>query len=183
VKYLPIISILFLAGCSTGNNNRTTDRQAGCDTLTPARLKTDLLGKDLSHLPAYRCFVARDTTLEGDEGIQWKGKAFYIDSELVFLAEANWQDARKVHRITIVGSQVKEGGLFVDQRFADIKGMVSDKIPTSPDGYLFLTYKKDTAISIQLDIAGASSDSPLFNGVSGLDKVPDTLRVESIVIM
>jgi hypothetical protein len=183
MKYLPIISILFLAGCSTGNNNRTTDRQVSCDTLTLAKLKTDLFGKDIGHLPVYRCFVTRDTSLEGDEGVQWKGKAFYSDSELVFVAEASWEDAKKVHRITIVGPQVKEGGLFVDQRFGDIRGMVSDKIPSSPDGYLFLTYKKDTAISIQLDIAGAASGSPLFNGVSGLDKVPDTLRVESIVIM
>jgi len=170
MKYIPILSILLLAGCSTGNNGL-------------AGLKRELLGKNFDSLPVYRGYFARDTILEGDEGIRWKAKAYYSDSALVFLAEASWEDARKVHRITILGPQIKGGRLFVDQRFRDIRELVLDKIPSSPDGYLFLTYKKDTAISIQLDIAGEASGSPLFDGVSELGKIPDTLRVASIVIL
>jgi hypothetical protein len=121
--------------------------------------------------------------LEGDEGVKWKGKAYYYGQQLVFLAETNWQDAKRIHRITVLGPQIKEGGLFVDQRLKDVRGMVADNIPPGPDGYLFLTYRKDTAVTIRLDISGADPASPLYNGGARLDQIPDTLRVESIVIM
>ena len=183
MKYIRFIPILLLAGCSSGNGKSTTAGEAACDTLTLAKLKREVLGRDVGSLPVYACYVSRDTILEGDEGVKWKGKAYYHDQQLVFLAETNWEDAKKIHRITVLGPQVKEGELFVDQRFKDVKGVVSDKIPSSPDGYLFLTYSKDTAISIQLDISGGGSASSLFNGVSRLDMVPDTFRIESIVIM
>ena len=176
-------SALLLASCTMKNPQQADARDAGCDTLTLGKLKREVLGKEIGKLPVYRCYVSRDTSLEGDEGVQWKGKAYYRDSQLVFLAEATWDDPKQIHRITVLGPQIREGELFVNRQFKDIRGIVSDKVPSSPDGYLFLRYKEDTAVSIQLDISGAASDSPLSRGVSGLDKIPDTLKVESIVIL
>ena len=134
MRYTIFMIFILLVYCSCDHGKATPGHIAAGEAPTIAMVKEGMLGKDIGHLPVYPCFAARDTSLEGDEGVQWKGKAFYSDSELVFLAEASWVDAKKVHRITIVGPQVKEGGLFVDQRFADIRGMVSDKISTSPDG-------------------------------------------------
>ena len=85
--------------------------------------------------------------------------------------------------VTVFGPQIKEGALFVGQRVKDISGLVSGTIPSGPDGYLFLTYKKDIAISIQLDISGVAADSRLVTGLSEMADVPDSLRVESLVIM
>jgi hypothetical protein len=177
------MAFLLLAGCSSGNGKAAADRETACETLTLTSVKENILGKDISSLPAFKCYIARDTVLEGDEGVTWKGKAYYYGQKLVFLAETNWENPKKIHRITILEQHIKEGGLFVDQRFKDVRGLVSGQIPSGPNGYLFLTYKKDTAVSIQLDISGVDSTSRLFTGVTDLSTIPDTLRVERIVIM
>jgi hypothetical protein len=128
-------------------------------------------------------YVSRDTVLEGDEGVSWKAKAYYSGSELAFLAEADWEDPKTVHRITILSPQVKEGALAVGRRFGEIRRLVSPGIPSVPDGYLFVRGKEDSTISIELDISGGEASRRLFQGVADLAAIPDTLRVVSIVVM
>jgi len=43
--------------------------------------------------------------------------------------------------------------------------------------------KNDSELSVQLDVSGLSPNSRLLEGVSTIADVPDSLRVESIVIM
>jgi len=88
---------------------------AGDATLTLAGLKKRLLGAAIDSLPALADWPARDTVLEGDEGLSWKGRAWYSERQLVLLAEADWEDTRRIHRITVFGPQIKEGALFVGQ--------------------------------------------------------------------
>ncbi|HTI91943.1 MAG TPA: hypothetical protein VL727_15215, partial [Puia sp.] len=169
--------------CGCRNGKGVSVREAADGALTLTSVKKALLGADIDSLPAFGDWLSKDTVLEGDEGVSWKGRAWYSGWQLVVLAETNWEDAKRIHRVTVFGPQIKEGALFVGQRVKDISGLVSGTIPSGPDGYLFLAYKKDSAVSIQLDISGVAADSRLVTGVSELADVPDSLRVESLVIM
>jgi len=179
---LLLLSVMF-AACAGGNGKGTGSRVAGEEAPTLTRVKESLLGASIDSLPAFGDWVSRDTVLEGDEGVSWKGRAWYSGGQLIVLAETSWEDAKRIHRIMVVGPQIKEGALYVGQRLKDIRVLVSGAIPSGPDGYLFLTYKKDTAVAIQLDISGEAAGSRLVTGVSELADVPDSLRVESLVIM
>jgi hypothetical protein len=175
-KYYLFLLLLVFAACAGGNGAGGGIREAADEAPTLTKVKA-LLGANIDSLPALGDWLSRDTALEGDEGLSWRGRAWYSGRQLVVLAETNWEDAKKIHRITIVGPQVKEGALFVGQRVKDIRALVSGTIPSGPDGYLFLTYKKDSAVSIQLDISGEGAGSRLVTGVSAMADVPDSLRV------
>jgi hypothetical protein len=180
IKYLLIFLIGTLLGCSSETRR---GHEASCDTLTFVELKTQVLGKNINSLPSFNCFVPKDTLLEGDEGVQWKAKAYYFEKQLAFLAETSWEDNKKIIRVTILDSVIRDNELFVGQQFRSIKHLVSTEIPTAPDGYFFLLYDKDKDIQIQLDISGGPTQSPLFYGVTDIDQIPPNLAVESIVIM
>ena len=171
------------ASCAGGKRKGAGIRETADGAPTITSVEESCLGTDIDSLPAFGNWLSRDTVLEGDEGVSWKGRAWYSGRQLVVLAETNWEDAKRIHRVTVYGPQIKEGALFVGQRMKDIRGLVSGTIPSGPDGYLFLTYKKDSAVSIQLDISRVTAGSRLFTGVSEIADVPDSLLVENLVIM
>ncbi|HEX9512868.1 MAG TPA: hypothetical protein VF939_20400 [Puia sp.] len=196
MKYLRLLLLLLAIACgsrragnkqdnsgSTKSSADSSGTHVACDVLTFKALKERILGRNISELPEFKCYLSKDTVLEGDEGVTWKGKAYYAERQLIFLAETNWENKQKIHRITVVSPFIKEGELFVGQELKKIRPIVADRIPSSPDGYLFLSLKGDSSISIQMDIAREISNKKLFYGVSDINKIPLTLKVESIVIM
>ena len=142
-----------------------------------------LLGHNINTVPKYNCIKEVDTTMEDDEGedLKWKGKAYYYQSKLVFIVESNWVDKNKVNSITIYSNKIKEGDLYVGQELKAIIGLVSSKIRPEPDGYLFLTYKKDNKIAVQLDVSKLPENSVVFR-IDNISELPGNLKVESIVI-
>lgn len=196
MKYLRLSLLLLTIACHSG---RTGDKQdnpgptkssvdssgtnVACDILSFKVLKEKVLGRNIGELPEFKCYLSKDTVLEGDEGVTWTGKAFYVERRLIFLAETNWENQQKIHRITVVNPLIREGELFVGQELKNLKPIVADRIPSSPDGYLFLSLKRDSSISIQMNISEEVSNKKLFYGVSDIHKIPLTLKVESIVIM
>ena len=152
------------------------------DELTIMEL-VPLLNSSLSNLPDFNGYSKRDTILEGDDEVTWKGKAYYNNRELTILAEANWLDTIAVHRITVFSNRVKEGDIFVGQYIRNIRELISEEVPSSPDGYLFLNYKEDKRVSLQIDLSDTPENSPLYYGVETLAKLPDSLKVESIIVM
>jgi hypothetical protein len=72
--------------------------------------------------------------------------------------------------------------LSINQKFGNIRSLVSPNIPPSPDGYLFVQPTSDSKIFIQLDITTRHTDSSLFYGVGEISKIPDDLIIESIII-
>lgn len=142
-----------------------------------------LLDQPLKSLPCIQGLNSRDTILEGDEGVSWKAKAYYHQQELGVLAESDWVNKDLVSRVTICSPQLKEGNLFVGQRMKNIRSIINRHVSASPDGYLFLSHKKQPNVSIQLDISQVSDTSKIFYGVETIDDIPDSISVESIIIM
>jgi len=177
---LAIVVLLF--GCAQKYQKVPQASQA-CGIYKVSDLKRMLLHERLGGLPDLECYTRKDTILEGEEGVSWKGTSYYYEGHLAFMAESNWQDTKRVSRITIQSPLIREGEIFVGQPFSKIGNLVATKVPNSPDGYLFLTYKADSAISIQLDISTESAGSRLVYGVDDVSKIPGTLTIESIVIM
>lgn len=168
-------------GCSESTSG-SSQKDANCDTLTLNTL-TELLNKGIDEIPGYACYTKRDTVIEGDEGESWKAKAYYNkSSELAFIAETSWENAKTVSRITILSSQIKEGNLSIGQKFETIKSELNSDIPTSPDGYLFVQPRNNNKVFVQLDISKRHEDSTLFYGTKDINKIPDDLIVESIII-
>jgi hypothetical protein len=195
MKYLKLLLLVLAIACNskrTGykqDNSGTIKSSAdssgipvACDVPSFTDLEEKILGRNINELPGFKCLLSKDTVLEGDDGVMWKGKAFYAERQLVFLAETNWENKQKIHRITVTSPLIREGELFVGQELKNFRTIVSDTIPSGPDGYLFLSLKRDSHISIQMDISKEASDTKLSDGVSDINKVPLTLKVESIVI-
>jgi hypothetical protein len=179
-----MFSLLFILtmcnGCSESALNSSL-KEPTCDTLTFKTL-VGFLNRNIDETPSYKCYNRRDTVIVGDEGESWKAKAYYKDSELVFIAESSWENVKKISRVTILSPKIKEGNLSINQKFGNIRSLVSPNIPTSPDGYLFVQPTNDSKIFIQLDITARHTDSSLFYGVGDISKIPDDLIIESIII-
>lgn len=178
--FLFTIIIIFIR-CSETAVKSQTKEWVICDTLN-FKILTKMLNSNLNELPFFNCYTQRDTILEGDDGISWNAKSFYFKGKIAFIVEADWEDPQTIKRITILSPIIKDGDMYVSQSFKWIKQLVNTEIPSSPDGYLFLNYRKNDYVFIQLDISGEPSNSPLFYGVNTLDKIPEELKVESIVI-
>ncbi len=140
------------------------------------------LQNDINSLPNFNCYSSQDSVIEGDEGLKWNSKVYKYKNEIAFLIEANWEKPNIVDRITVFSNTVRDGNLFVGQTFSLIKSSVSNILPYSPDGYLFVTYKKNPKISIELNISNIK-DSTFFFGVKSIDNIPDSIKVESLILM
>src|ERR1700694_1611113 len=139
MKYLQMSLLLLAIACNSGPAGYRPDDSAAsrrsadssgtpvaCDILPFKDLKEKILGRKTRELPEFKCVHSRDTVLEGDEGVTWKGRAFYTERQLVFLAETNWENKEKIHRITVVSPLIREGELFVGQELKNFRTIVAD---------------------------------------------------------
>jgi len=144
-----------------------------------------LLGKPIDSLPEIKGYKKKKISIEGDEGAmyKWFGIEYKYQNKLIFIAESSWIDKHIVHRVTLYSDKIKEGKLYVGQTFGNIRNLIRNKIPTVSDGYLFVTLDKYPEITIELDISNIPDTSPLYYGGVNISEIPDSLKIESIVIM
>ena len=95
--------------CSCGHSKVAHIAAGKAPTIEMVR--EGMLNKDIDSLPDFGVWLSRDMIVEGDEGLSWKGRAWYSSRQLVLLAETNWEDTKKITRITVLGSQLKEDDL------------------------------------------------------------------------
>lgn len=186
-KYITIIiavGLLVLGSCKRPHN-KPFNSSVSCD-LSINDLKKLLLFKELKDCELLRsCFDIKDTLIysEDDETTRWKGRSFFKDQKLIFIAETNWENSQIISRITIYDAFLNTNENFhVGSKFMDIRDNISQKIPSVPDGYLFVKDSKDNSISYELEISSFPDSSQIRYGVGSLDEIPDTLRVSRIVI-
>lgn len=146
-----------LAGCGEGVRAKAgggeTLKGDTLPGLTVSRLKREMLGKELQVLPKYSGFESRDTVMEGEEEVKWKAKGYYTAGRLIFLAEGDWEDSSRVHRLTVLDPSVKEGELEVGRRKAEIGHLLVESSADQEEGYglVFYQYKKDSAIAVGIE--------------------------------
>jgi len=144
-----------------------------------------LLNKPIDSLPNIENYKKEKITIEDDEeySTNWFGIEYKYQNKLIFIAESNWVNKNIVSRITLYSDRIKEGKLYVGQTVGNIRNLIKNEISSSPDGYLFVILDKYPEISIQLDISNIPDTSPLYYGGVNISKIPDSLKIESIVIM
>jgi len=138
------------------------------------------LGKPLDSIKEISGYT-RNVTTEEDEGVIWKGLEYSQKGEVAFLIESNWEHPEIANRITVCSKKIKFNDLYVGQKIGNIKHLISDNIPSSPDGFLFVSLKNNPKISLQIDLSMLPEDNPLVFGCDNINEIPDTLQVESIV--
>lgn len=194
---LTFISSMSMLSCGSKQENSTFDTNSEHVKVTPLKelskihpnsirlsnLK-ELLGVSIDSLPEFIGFNRVKSVVEDDEGLaEWDMVEYFDGTSLIFIVESNWKDRDAVHRITVFSDQIKENDLYVGQTLVNVIDLVDNKVPVSPDGYLFVKLKDHPEISVQLDISGVPSDSPLYYGIESVTVIPDSLNIESIVIM
>lgn len=140
-----------------------------------------LLGQPLSTLQLDG-LAAWDTLLEGDAGIAWPGRIFSQDGRRVLLAEANWEQRDRVKRIVVLDTGIRAGKVRIGRRLGEVRAEMAEEIPTGPDGYLFLNWRADPRVHLELDISAYPFDHPVYLGQAALSELPDSLLVTGIVI-
>ncbi len=190
-----IILMGFLISCISPDAKKTSsklpetivakDNQNINCTQTVDSIRQSLLNHRLRYVWSH-CYRSIDTLLIGeDEETQWTGKAFFNQTnELALLAESNWQDTTHIYRITIYDKAIQtKDGVHVGLSFGQIKNAVSPKVPSAPDGYLFINDKNNNTIHFELDISALPEEAKIRYGVNTLSEIPDSLKVTSIVIL
>ncbi|MDR1631795.1 MAG: hypothetical protein LBR97_02765 [Dysgonamonadaceae bacterium] len=153
------------------------------DTVNMKNL-IDLLGKTLDSLPDIAGYKKEKIIIEDEEGqVEWDGVKYFEGNDLIFIVESNWVNRNIVYRITLYSDQIQEGELYIGQLIGNVKNLIKDKVPTSPDGELLVKSNKYPEIAIQLDISNIPLSSPLCYGTNTLSEIPDSIRIESIIIM
>ncbi|RFS18685.1 hypothetical protein DVR12_26945 [Chitinophaga silvatica] len=124
----------------------------------------------------------KDTVIE-DEGVEWKAVLLKErgNNRLLAILETNWENQTVISRITIVDESIGKGNYRVGSQFKEVKDSIdSTNLNNSPDGVLALTSKRDKRINILLDLP---ETSPLTEGVSSLNEIPDKLQIKEIVFL
>lgn len=177
-------------------NKKKEDKQKGSDKQDEALKKGSIelidltinaygignvkLGSYLPTISGSQKYPIKDTILQS-EGVSWPAKVVISkkDERPLVLLEANWQDKDELHRVTVVDSlpEILKSNIKVGSKLGNIKKFLSNKIPDSPDGYLFLKLKEQKNIHLEFPYQNT------FKGITLLEQIPDSLSVKSIVIM
>ena len=197
IKLIIIFAILLLnTNCvqKNGNNCIESKTEKEQDTTVSHTILWDtvtikdliyLLGKTIDTLPNIKKYKQEKIIIEDDEEYapNWFGVKYLYRNQLMFIAETNWENKNIVSRVTLYSNEIKEGKLYVGQIFGNIRNLVSNKIPTSPDGELCVILNKYPEITLQLDISNVPDTSPLYYGGVSVSEIPDNLKIALILIM
>ena len=171
------------AGISIDSFTEENDYSSNC-TLRIFDL-VGLLDKHIDSLADFHGLTKKKVVVEDEESyLTWYEVQYEDTGNTVFVAETNWINKNIVHRITLISDEIKENELvYIGQEFGKIKFLMDEKIPVASDGSLFLKMREKPEIFIQLDISNLPPDSPIYYGVNELIEIPDSLKVETIVII
>jgi len=141
-----------------------------------------LLKKDIYSINEdfFKCFTLKDTILDSDDGVKWKGKVFYNKNNICLIAETNWQNPNIISQISILCDQLEiRKNVSVGKKFKDIYPFLSTSIPSMPDGYLALKDRENNKVTYFMNI----NEYPnLSQGVDSLQQIPNDLKVQIILI-
>ena len=182
-KTLLFSAFLSLIACQEQPASSAVQKSAtGNCSVTAEELEASLIGKTLNAAAGFNsCFVVTDTIV-GDEGVQWKAKAFSLNGNLEFLAESTDENVDAVNRITIEGTHIAtKNGIKVGDDAKKLLPFMNAEMPALPDGYLGVLDKDNNKTLYQLN----SEDFPdtLEQEIAGdVKKIPETMKVTAIVI-
>ena len=119
--------------------------------------------------------------VEEDEGVEWKSYSFRKNNKVVVRVENNWEDSMIVSRITFLGKDfVLNNGVTITTDFLTVKNNINlNNLNQSMDGELSLWDKTDKRIRYEYDVR---NNKELYYGIKKIKDVPDTLKMESIVV-
>ena len=183
IKYLYFYAFCVIIGCNGNKVDVNTTNLKSIESIDIEQFKSQILSCKLNNLPKYKGIEVKDTIIESEEGMKWPAVLYKENSKVLFIAESNWENSDLVSRITIVSPTIKFNDISVGAKLGSFKKYINSKIPSNPDGYLFLSLLEDKTVHIELDISNFSYDNPIFYANISLDKIPDSLKIESIVIM
>ena len=193
IKLIIVLVVLMLLNSRCVQKVRTEEVQDTNTTVSPIILRDTitikdliyLLGKHIDSLPNIEKYKKEKIVIEDNEEYapDWFGVEYSYQNKLIFIAESNWVNKNIVHRVTLYSNEIREGKLYVGQTFGEIRSLVKNKIAASPDGELCVILNKYPEISILLDISNVSDTSPLHYGGVNASEIPDSLKIEAIVIM
>lgn len=139
------------------------------------------LGVSLIDICCKQGLLEKDTTMEDEAS--WPGKAVFRNGELLFVAEASWQERARVNRFTIISDKIRtKDQMYVGVPFSRLKTYVSQDIPSAPDGYIILKDKRNSNLYYELDTDGLTEKDNLYYGAD-LAKIPPDMRVKYILVM
>ena len=189
VYFYVVLSLITSVSCRFPRNNhhasaKTEEIQEDIYVKNSSLKISDLivlLNQNIDSLPDIFPYKAEKILIEDEEetGVSWKGIKFSNNDSLIILVETDWVTVNKVSRVTVCSDRIREDKIYVGQFVGNIKELISDNIPVSPDGELLLDLKEHSEIHLLLDISNHPS---LFYGVSSLLDIPDDVKIESIVI-
>ena len=118
---------------------------------------------------------------EESEGVEWESFNLYKQKEHVVKIENNWEDKSIVSRITFYGSFFKtKHGISDKSHFSDVKNLINiSQLNNSTDGELALQDKDYPQMNYTFDV---DKYPKLYNGVSTISDIPDSLKVYTIVV-
>ena len=175
-------SLLLIIACKDQTTNSTAqNKNVGNCAVTVEEIQFALIGKPLSTVAHFNnCFELRDTTIDDEEEVELKAKAYYQNGNLAFLAKST--DAMNISRVTIETKNfITKNGISVGDDMKKIMPFIGSEMPELPDGYIGVLDKNNPKVMYQLN----SEDYPetleqeIGNDVK---KIPATMRVTAIVI-
>jgi hypothetical protein len=191
-KFITYIVIILTCSCNQNkcnNNIESLSLEVSKIENTPDFSNVSdlicLLNKSIDSLPTIGNYTQSKVCIEDDESfVNWWSINYYYENTLIFAAESNWENKNIVSRITLYSSIIKENNVYVGQTIGNVKNLINNNIPVSPDGELFVILKKHKEINLKIDISKFSYNSPLYyGGITDITEIPDTLKIELIVIM
>ncbi len=182
MKKTLFFSLLLIIACKDQpTNSATQNKNAGNCTVTVEEIQSALIGKPLSTVANFNnCFELRDTTIDDEEEVEFKAKAYYQNGNLAFLA--NSADAINISRVTVETKNFStKNGICVGDDMKKIMPFIGSEMPVLPDGYIGVLDKNNPKVMYQLN----SEDYPetleqeIGNNVK---KIPATMHITAIVI-
>jgi hypothetical protein len=183
-----------IVGCgSKGKTARYADDTSAAEIHDSTSIYRDIvtiadlvrfLGTPIDSLPDIRGYEKRKEIMRDEyEAVpSWFGIEYKYQNKLMFFAESDWTNKNIVSRITVFSKEIKEGEVYIGQTFGNVRNLIGKK-PSAPDGELYVALHKHPEINLILDISNEEFGSPLHFGAVSISEIPDSLRIESIVIM
>lgn len=190
ISKMKTITLLWLliafVGCSNSTPKTKISAQNNIGTILNVynldNLKF-LLNRNINELECiqYPMGVSlKDTIFESEDETQWKGLVFYKKTVALLFVETSWENVTIVKRITVLNSDIIGiQGLRIGAKFGDIKSLLSQTIPTYPDGYLGLKVKNDNQVTCFFNII---NNQNLGVGNVAFEAIPEDLVVAQILI-
>lgn len=137
------------------------------------RINKLFIGKNISVM---------DSIIVSDEGTEWPSKVVLLNGDMVLVIESSWYNSTAISVISIVGKNIAiYGKVRVGDLSRNIKIFANKKLPSLPDGEVALQDKYNLGVWYFFKVDEVEQEK-LYFGVTDIDKVPDDLELDYIMI-